>query len=163
MESIITKNMVIEGYNQGLIRLILSPNGDGIACQIGDNWFYFGGITAEDYNDIEAYKKAIPALDIVKEIYITLKEFEEIYEDEYLYYYYYLKENLKGETEYRFKVSLCDGMWASGTYTVKAASESEAQEKALTEICDKLYSALPELDIEVSVELLEDSEMEDNQ
>lgn len=156
MEKIITKNMVIEGYNQGLIKLILSPNGDGITCQIGDNWFYFGGITAEDYNDIEAYKKAIPALDIVKEIYITLKEFEEIYEDEYLYYYYYLKENLKGETEYRFKVSLCDGMWASGTYTVKAASESEAQEKALTEICDKLYRALPELDIEVSVELLED-------
>lgn len=53
-------------------------------------------------------------------------------------------------------VTLCDGYKAGGTYTVKAASESEAQEKALTEICDKLYRALPELDIEVSVELLED-------
>lgn len=29
-----------------------------------------------------------------------------------------------------------------GIYTVKAVSESEAQEKALTEICDKLYRAL---------------------
>lgn len=156
MEKVITKNMVIRGYNQGLIRLILSPNGDGIACGIGDNWFYFGGITAEEYNDIEAYKKVVPTLYIVKEIYETLKDFEETNEDEYLYYYYYLKENLKGEAEYRFKVSLCDGVWVGGTYTVKAVSESEAQEKALTEICDKLYRTLPELDIEVSVELLED-------
>ena len=67
------------------------------------------------------------------------------------------------EKDYNFDVKLCDGMWAGGIYTVKAASESEAQEKALTEICDKLYRALPELDIEVSVELLEDSEIEDNQ
>ena len=156
MEKVITKNMVIEGYNQGLIRLISSPNGDGIACQIGDNWFYFGGITAEEYDNVAEYKEVMLTSDIVTEIYDVLCDFKTEFEDEYLYYYYYLKENLKGETEYRFKVSLCDGMWASGTYTVKAASESEAQEKALTEICDKLYRALPELDIEVSVELLED-------
>ena len=69
----------------------------------------------------------------------------------------------EAEKDFNFAVTLCDGYKADGTYTVKAASESEAQEKALTEICDKLYRALPELDIEVSVELLEDSEMEDNQ
>ena len=46
------------------------------------------------------------------------------------------------EKDYNFDVKLCDGMWVGGTYTVKAASESEAQEKALTEICDKLYRAL---------------------
>ena len=155
MEKVITKKMVIEGYNQGLIRLILSPNGDGIACQIGDNWFYFGGITAEEYDNVAEYKEIMLTNDIVTEIYDVLCDFKTEFEDEYLYYYYYLMENLKGETEYRFKVSLCDGMWASGTYTVKAESESEAQEKALTEICDKLYRALPELDIEVSVELLE--------
>lgn len=51
-----------------------------------------------------------------------------------------------------FKVSLCDGKFAGGEYEVKANSEEEAQEKALQEICDKLYSVLPELDIEVSVE-----------
>lgn len=72
-------------------------------------------------------------------------------------------ENGYMEKDFNFAVTLCDGYKADGTYTVKAASESEAQEKALTEICDKLYRALPELDIEVSVELLEDSEMEDNQ
>ena len=42
----ITKNMVVKGYGKGLIKLINSPNGDGIVCSIGDNWFYFGGETA---------------------------------------------------------------------------------------------------------------------
>ena len=58
--------------------------------------------------------------------------------------------------EFKFAVTLCDGYIVKGEYTVKATSESEAQEKALTEICDKLYRALPELDLEVSVKLLED-------
>ena len=65
-------------------------------------------------------------------------------------------ENGYMEKDFNFAVTLCDGYKADGIYTVKAESESEAQEKALTEICDKLYRALPELDIEVSVELLED-------
>lgn len=60
------------------------------------------------------------------------------------------------EKDYNFVVTLCDGHIAKGTYTVKAQTESEAQDKALQEICEKLYKALPELDIEVSVELLED-------
>ena len=95
----ITKNMVIEGYNQGLIRLISSPNGDGIACQIGDNWFYFGGITAEEYDNVAEYKEIMLTSDIVTEIYDVLCEFKTEFEDEYLYYYYYLMENLKPETE----------------------------------------------------------------
>ena len=53
---------------------------------------------------------------------------------------------------YLFNVSLCNGNFAKGDYEVQASSEEEAQEKALQEICDKLYSVLPELDIEVSVE-----------
>jgi hypothetical protein len=62
--------------------------------------------------------------------------------------------------EFKFAVTLCDGYMAKGEYTVKAESDSEAQEKAMVEICDKLYKALPELDIEVSVSLIEDFEME---
>jgi hypothetical protein len=59
------------------------------------------------------------------------------------------------EKEYEFIVKLCDGYNADGTYTVKAFSEEEAQDKALQEICEKLYYALPELGIDVSVELAE--------
>lgn len=64
--------------------------------------------------------------------------------------------------EFKFAVTLCDGYIAKGEYTVKAENETEAYEKALTEICNKLYSALPELDIEVSVSLIEDFEMENS-
>ena len=99
MEKIITKEMVIRGYNQHLINLILSPNGDGIVCQIGDNWFYFGGSTAGEYDNVAEYKEIMLTSDIITEIYDVLCEFKTEFEDEYLYYYYYLMENLKTEAE----------------------------------------------------------------
>ena len=97
MEKFITKDMVIRGYNQHLINLILSPNGDGIACQIGDNWFYFGGSTAEEYDNVAEYKEIMLTSDIIKEIYDVLCELKTEFADEYLYYYYYLMENLKAD------------------------------------------------------------------
>jgi hypothetical protein len=88
----ITKNMVKEGYNKGIINLIKSPNGDGIVCQIGDNWFYFGGSLAESCETVEEYKSLVLITDIMKDIYEVLKDFQTEFEDEYLYYEYYLKE-----------------------------------------------------------------------
>lgn len=102
----ITREMVVKGYETGLIRLILSPNGDGIACKIGDNWFYFGGQTAEEYNRVEDFVAEIPKDTIIDEIFEVLEAFSEendgldehwyykYYLDEYLYYKYYLEENL---------------------------------------------------------------------
>ena len=47
----ITKDMIKRGYEQGLIKLVIEPNMKSeVVCQIGDNWFYFGGITAEEKN-----------------------------------------------------------------------------------------------------------------
>lgn len=43
-----------------------------------------------------------------------------------------------------------------GLYSECGTTEEKAQDKALQEICEKLYKALPELGIEVSVELYED-------
>lgn len=54
---------------------------------------------------------------------------------------------------YDFKVCFGEGRWANGTYSVEAENEDMATEMALTEICQKLYAVLPELDIEVTVEL----------
>lgn len=54
---------------------------------------------------------------------------------------------------YSFKVCFGEGRYADGTYSVKAESEEKAIDVALSEICQKLYSVLPELDIEVTVEL----------
>ena len=89
----ITKDMIQNGYAKGLIKLIKSPNDDGIACSIGDNWFYFGGFTAAEYDVVEEYIQAIPKETIIQEIFETLQEFRIEFEDEYLYYEYYLKEN----------------------------------------------------------------------
>lgn len=54
---------------------------------------------------------------------------------------------------YAFKVRLCNGMRCKGEIRTEANSEEEAYDKALTYVCDKLAKALPELDIEVTVEL----------
>lgn len=55
---------------------------------------------------------------------------------------------------YEFKVCFGDGRWADGTYSVQAEDEDLATYIALNEICAKLYDALPELDIEVTVDLV---------
>ena len=52
---------------------------------------------------------------------------------------------------YYFKVCFGEGRYADGLYEVNARSEEEATDIALQEICDKLYNALPELDIEVTI------------
>ena len=93
----ITKEMVIEGYQKGLIELITSPNSDGTACQIGDNWFYFGGITAEEYDDVENYKNSLSEEVIIQDIWEVLNDFQtngfEEFEEEALYYEYFLNEH----------------------------------------------------------------------
>ena len=57
--------------------------------------------------------------------------------------------------EYEFKVCFGEGRWANGVYSVQAEDEEMAVDMALSEICEKLSSVLPELDIEVTVELEE--------
>lgn len=58
--------------------------------------------------------------------------------------------------EYNFKVCFGEGKWANGVYSVQAEDEDMATDMALSEICEKLYNILPELDIEVSVELVKE-------
>ena len=58
--------------------------------------------------------------------------------------------------KYNFKVRLCDGFQCDGMITIEADNEDIAYDMALDYVCSKLASVLPELDIEVSVELLED-------
>lgn len=91
----ITRKMIFDGYYKGLVRLIESPHNDGVVCQIGDNWFYFGGLTAEECKTVEEYKANVDTKIILDEIYSALNDFKDSGEelkDEYLYYEYYLKE-----------------------------------------------------------------------
>ena len=92
-----TEAMIIKGLEQGLVNLILSPHGDGIVCKIGkgtcSNWFYFGGVTAAECNNVEEYKKQVPQATIIKELIRVLNDFHHIDEDEQLFYYYVLKDS----------------------------------------------------------------------
>lgn len=89
----ITLNMVKAGYDAGVIKLIKSPNGDGIVCAIGDGWFYFGGQTAENYYDVQEYKNDMAESDIIHDIFDVLQEFSTEFKDEYCYYEAFLREN----------------------------------------------------------------------
>ena len=63
--------------------------------------------------------------------------------------------------KYVFKVGLNGGRYCTGTISVNANNEEEAQDIALNYVCDKLAEALPELDIEVSVNQIK-NEKEEN-
>ena len=92
----IDEKMVVAGLKAGIIQLIDSPHDDGAVCSIGDNWFYFGGSEAEGVS-AEEYRRNVPEEDIVNEIVCVLNEFEGDpgFNDEYLYYYAHLTEQLK--------------------------------------------------------------------
>lgn len=96
----ITLDMVRAGYELGIINLIngSAVYGDGVVCSIGDNWFYFGGYTAESYDSPDEYKKDFPAEEIITDIFNVLEDFSSCgakeFKDEYLYYEAHLKESI---------------------------------------------------------------------
>lgn len=100
----ITKVMVRDGIRNGSIRFIRDPNMDhGTVCQIGDDWFYFGCLKAEELNPDE-YIETVPEDDVVGLIFNTLEEFREddTFDVEYAYCEAYL-------TERRMALSMDDG------------------------------------------------------
>lgn len=91
----ITKEMIKQGIDQGVIKFIIDPNIDeGTVCRIGEGWFYFGGVTAEGMNP-EEYLKEVSVNDIVDEIYRVLKDNSgRMLKSERKYYEAYLVETL---------------------------------------------------------------------
>lgn len=86
----ITKKMIEDGLMSKVIVPKLEE--DGLVCYIGDCWFFFGGSEFEYTNP-----KDIPFNVLVNEIKEVLDDFykhPEMFEDEYMYYYYYLCENI---------------------------------------------------------------------
>lgn len=90
----ISLDMIKAGYNAGVVKLIESPHEDGIVCQIGEHWFYFGGQTAEDYKTVEKFIKDVPSEVIVSDIFDVLEDFYNGgIDDEYRYYEAFLREH----------------------------------------------------------------------
>ena len=91
----ITKELIQKGYDAGVINLMMSPNGDGVVCGIGDNWFYFTGLPREVWDSVEECKKQVPKAEITRLIYESLDEFqkEPDLKKEYEYYESYLRSH----------------------------------------------------------------------
>lgn len=90
MKEYIPKKMIEDGL---MSKVIIPALEDGeLVCHIGDYWFYIGGMELE-YTD----PKEIPFYVLVNKIKDTLDDFyrnPDMFKDEYLYYYYYLCENI---------------------------------------------------------------------
>lgn len=85
----ITLQMIADGIQDDKVTFITDPNmGSGTVCKIGDLWFYFGGLEAEEQNPAE-YLRNTGLRDVIFEVYDTLKAFESEPElaDEWNYYY----------------------------------------------------------------------------
>ena len=88
----ITLKQVENGFRSGVVRLTTGPMEEGTVWQIGEHWFYFGGMTAEEESPDE-YRRNVPEEDIIREIFDTLESIRKSdFTDEYLYYYYSLAE-----------------------------------------------------------------------
>ena len=55
--------------------------------------------------------------------------------------------------EYIYKVRLCEGYYCNGSINIKAETEDDAYNKAMDYLLEKLANALPELGIDVDIEL----------
>lgn len=89
----ITPEMIKAGIDNCTVKFIIDPNmGSGTVCQIGDFWFYFGGLTAEEESP-EEYLTHVHMDDIVREIVEALNDFPSNgMGDEYSYYEAVLNE-----------------------------------------------------------------------
>lgn len=99
----ITKELVRKALVHNVMNLEQSPNGDGIVARCGEYWFYFGGSTAEEYQDPDEFWKDMFFEDIVSEIFDVLDEFQHgENETEAAYYEAYINEHLpEGDADKR--------------------------------------------------------------
>lgn len=84
----ITKEMITFGIEKQVVKFVIDPNiGSGTVCKIGNCWFYFGGLEAEEMNPDE-YISNVPMTNIVNEIFEVLQDFksDDNFRDEYDYY-----------------------------------------------------------------------------
>lgn len=85
----ITKQMIANAIQDDKITFVVDPETDsGTVCKIGEYWFYFGGMEAEEQSPTE-YLCNTGLFDVIEEIYDTLVVFESEPElvDEWNYYY----------------------------------------------------------------------------
>lgn len=100
----ITESMLQKAYDTGVLKICSlsdidsnqATNNTGTIAVIGDNWFWFGGETAEELTPDE-YIANVGVEDTLREVLETLNGFQndpcEELNDEYAYYEAILTEN----------------------------------------------------------------------
>ena len=87
-----------EMIRTGLIKFVIKPvlEEDELICKIGESWFYFGGTEFEyaDPKDIEFDILVNEIKSVLDNFYDSVCHGDNTYKDEYLYYYFYLCENI---------------------------------------------------------------------
>lgn len=127
----IIRAMVEKGYELGYISLINNPNDGKIAAQIGDYWFCFDS-TEDRFMSVEEYETNTLFVDIVELIYVALTEMKTEFEDEYLYYFAYLFENLQDD----MILNWCD---LNIKFPEDRYDMSEEREREFVKNCFNLY------------------------
>ena len=90
----ITEDMVREGIRNGSVRFVKDSNMEhGTVCQIGEDWFYFGCLKAEEL-DPDEYITEMPEDDVAALVFDALEQIRNdgAFDDEYAYYEAYLTE-----------------------------------------------------------------------
>ena len=100
---VITKELIRKGIESKVIRFESDPDGidgRGTVCAIGEYWFYFGGLTAEELTPDE-YQENVPMEEIIDEVFDVLEDFRNTdgFEDEYEYYQCFLNEKCNKPVE----------------------------------------------------------------
>lgn len=99
----ISKKLLRKAYDKGLVRICQEPDSLILSCRIGENWFYFGGMLIEEYDDPEKYVKDVGKGNVLNEIFSVLESFRKMGKvlrdggllEEYRYYEAYLKERIE--------------------------------------------------------------------
>ena len=137
----ITKELINEGFLNGRIKITKSPFNDGIVCQIGEYWFYFGGESASEYTNPDEYVYDMSHDEIVNDIFETLEDFrlDRIageFVDEYNYYEAYLREG---------KAEMKDRNELKNKNEVKKTDISEGFEMIIDKVCPACATTCPNL------------------
>lgn len=140
--------MITSGIEKQVVKFVIDPNmGYGTVCQIGDCWFYFGGLEAEEMNPKD-YVSNVPTEDIVNEIFVTLQDFaeDEGFKDEYDYYESILSKEHDMNWFQLISERLRDysdgDIWSDGGYETYCKTESAAN--AISDLLWQLYASAGE-------------------
>ena len=99
----ITNDEIRRAYKNHILYVDLEDS--DIVCRCADDWFFFAGLTGEDYyGDLNGFLRDIPESTIIDEIYNVVQDFkvtdmENMVDNddwsEYLYIYYTIHEAIE--------------------------------------------------------------------